>query len=37
MLRVELEAGKQFSQRELVGTDIDRESYFINLGYQMFF
>jgi hypothetical protein len=36
-LRVQLEAGKQFSQRELVGTDIDRESYFINLGYQMFF
>ena len=37
MLRVELEAGKQFSQRELIGTDIDRESYFINLGYQVFF
>lgn len=37
MLRVELEAGKQFSQRELIGTDLDRESYFINLGYQVFF
>ena len=36
-LRIELEAGKQFAQRELVDSDIDRESYFINLGYQMFF
>ena len=36
-LRVELEAGKQFAQRELINTDIDRESYFINLGYQVFF
>lgn len=36
-LRIELEAGKQFAQRELIGTDIDRESYFLNFGYQMFF
>lgn len=36
-LRVELEVGKQFSQRETVGADLDRESYFINLGYQLFF
>jgi hypothetical protein len=36
-LRIELEAGKQFSQRELAGADLDRESYFLNLGYQMFF
>ena len=36
-LNVELEAGKQFAQRQLVDSDIDRESYFINLGYQMFF
>ena len=36
-LRIELEAGKQFAQRELVGTDADRESYFVNLGYQAFF
>jgi hypothetical protein len=36
-LRIELEVGKQFSQRELAGTDLDRESYFLNLGYQMFF
>jgi hypothetical protein len=36
-LRIEFEAGKQFSQRETFGTDLDRESYFINLGYQAFF
>ncbi|MCH9695291.1 MAG: SPOR domain-containing protein [Gammaproteobacteria bacterium] len=36
-LRVELEAGRQYAQRELVGTDADRESYFVNLGYQAFF
>ena len=35
--RIGLEAGKQFSQRETFGTDLDRESYFINLGYQSFF
>jgi tetratricopeptide (TPR) repeat protein len=35
--RIEFEAGKQFSQQELVGVDLDRESYFINLGYQAFF
>ncbi len=38
-LRVELELGKQFSQRDTGDIDInlDRESYFINLGYQVFF
>lgn len=36
-LRIELEVGKQFSQRETVDADFDRESYFINLGYQLFF
>jgi tetratricopeptide (TPR) repeat protein len=36
-LRFELEVGKQFSQRETVTSDIDRESYFINVGYQVFF
>jgi hypothetical protein len=38
-LRVELEVGKQFSQRENLGVDLDldRESYFINIGYQAFF
>jgi hypothetical protein len=35
--RIEFEAGKQFSQRESFGTDLDRETYFINLGYQSFF
>ncbi|MCP4302858.1 MAG: hypothetical protein GY783_19925 [Gammaproteobacteria bacterium] len=35
--RIGLEAGRQFSQRETFGTDLDRESYFINLGYQAFF
>jgi hypothetical protein len=35
--RIELEAGKQFSQRQSFGTDLDRESYYINLGYQLFF
>ncbi len=35
--RIELEAGKQFSQREVFGTDIERESYFINVGYQSYF
>ncbi len=36
-LRIQLEVGKQFAQRDLVGTDLDRESYFINIGYQAFF
>jgi len=36
-LRIELEVGKQFSQRETVDADLDRESYFIRLGYQLFF
>jgi tetratricopeptide (TPR) repeat protein len=37
MFRIELEAGKQFSQRETVNADFDRESYYINIGYQSFF
>lgn len=36
-LRLELEAGKQYSQRDMAETDQDRESYFINLGYQYFY
>ena len=36
-LRLELEAGKQFSQRDMELTNLDRESYFINLGYQFFY
>jgi len=35
--RLDLEAGRQFSRHEMAGTDIDRDSYFINLGYQLFF
>lgn len=35
--RFELEAGKQFATRETLGTDLDRESYFVNVGYQAFF
>jgi len=36
-LRIEFEVGKQFSQRALAEIDLDRESYFVNLGYQAFF
>ena len=40
-LRIELEAGKQFVEREVLvlGTDLgqDRESSFVNIGYQAFF
>jgi len=35
--RIEFEAGKQFSQREIGDADMDRESYFINVGFQAFF
>jgi len=37
--RIELEAGKQFVQRDsgIADLNLDRESYFINLGYQSFF
>lgn len=35
--RIEFEAGKQFAQRESVVADTDRESFFVNLGYQVFF
>lgn len=35
--RFELEAGKRFSRREMSGVDLDRESYFFNVGYQAFF
>ena len=36
-LRLEFEAGKQYSSRELELRDEDRESYYINLGYQFFY
>ncbi len=35
--RLELEAGKLFSRQDSISTSQDRESYFINLGYQAFF
>ena len=35
--RVQFEAGKRFSQRESELINLDRESYFVNLGYQVFF
>ena len=37
--RVEFEAGKQFVQRDssIADLNLDRESYFINIGYQSFF
>lgn len=35
--RLELEAGRQFSERDMNGTDLDRESYYVNVGYQAFF
>jgi hypothetical protein len=36
-VRLEFEAGKQYSVREMTGTDVDRESYFVNAGYQFFY
>ncbi len=35
--RFEFEAGKRFSLRQSGLIDLDRESYFVNLGYQAFF
>ena len=35
--RFDLEAGKQYLTRESDVIDEDRESYFINIGYQLFF
>ncbi len=36
-VRFELTAGKQFSAREMTDTDQDRESYYVTVGYQLFF
>lgn len=36
-VRLQLDAGKQYANRDTVGINVDRESYFINLGYQLFF
>lgn len=35
--RIELDAGKQFSSRDLETVDLDQESYFISLGYQLYY
>lgn len=35
--RIDFEAGKRFSSRDMDETDLDQESYFINLGYQLFY
>jgi len=35
--RVDLETGKSFASREMATQDLDRESYFISLGYQLFY
>ena len=35
--RIELETGKLFSQRDSEFANQDRESYFVNIGYQAFF
>ena len=35
--RLEFEAGKLFSQQDSASINQDRESYFVNLGYQAFF
>lgn len=36
-IRIMLDAGKQFAVRDMGETDIDRQTYFVNLGYQAFF
>ncbi len=36
-VRFELQTGKQFSTREMARSDQDRESWFVNAGYQLFF
>jgi tetratricopeptide (TPR) repeat protein len=35
--RVDLEAGKRFSSRDMEDTSLDQESYFINLGYMLYY
>ena len=37
--RIELDTGKRFSSRDMINTDLnqDQESYFINLGYQLYY
>ena len=35
--RVDFEAGKRFLSRDMADTSIDQESYFINLGYMLYY
>jgi hypothetical protein len=35
--RIELDAGKKFSSRDMANMSLDQESYFISLGYQLFY
>ncbi len=35
--RIEFQAGRQFVRQDNADTNLDRESYFVNLGYQAFF
>ena len=35
--RIELDAGKQFSSRDVANMSLDQESYFISLGYQLYY
>jgi len=35
--RIDLEAGKAFSSRQMADSNLDQQSYFINLGYQLFY
>lgn len=35
--RIDFEAGKRFSSREMDDMSIDQESYFINLGYMLYY
>ena len=36
-VRVDFEAGKRYASRALTDTDIDRESYFVTMGYQVIY
>lgn len=35
--RIDFEAGKRFSSRDMTDSNLDRESYFVNLGYMLFY
>ena len=35
--RIDLEAGQAFSSRQMADSNLDQQSYFINLGYQLFY